>query len=281
MLPTPHRLLAALLLLQPAAAAAAGAPELLSLQPAVHHASLAKQQAILGGMSRLQMIAARQGGAALPAVSGSSQPVEGGRPDLRAAEGGGDRPDVFGSSALDVNATPLDRQWRRVRPSLAGEAAAPADFVRRFPPDDRKAQVEAVNQWINRNIAFGDDSRIHGTADKWATLAETLERGAGDCEDFAIAKMQLLRSLGFPAGDLYLTVVRDLVRSADHALLLVRLDDRLLVLDNNTDRILESQDVGDYRPIVSFAAGGSWVHGYKREMQHADSAASAAVRGTR
>lgn len=281
MLPTPHRFLAALLLLQPAVAAAAGAPELLSLQPAVHPASLAKQQAILGGMSRLQMIAARQGGAALPAVSASLQPAQGGRHDLRPAEGGSDRPDVFGSTALDVSATPLDPQWRRVRPSLAGEATAPGHFVRRFPADNRKAQVEAVNRWINRTIAFRADSRLHGTADSWATLAETLARGAGDCEDFAIAKMQLLRSLGFPADDLYLTVVRDLVRSADHALLLVRLDDRLLVLDNNTDRILESQDVRDYRPIVSFAAGGSWVHGYKRDIQRADSAASGVVRGTR
>jgi hypothetical protein len=41
-------------------------------------------------------------------------------------------------------------------------------------------------------------------------------------EDFAIAKMQILAAAGVPTRDMYLTLVRDLRRQEDHAVLVVR-----------------------------------------------------------
>ena len=43
--------------------------------------------------------------------------------------------------------------------------------------------------------------------------------------------------------DLYLVVLKDLSRRADHAVLVVRAAGRFLVLDNGTDRIVDSADV--------------------------------------
>ena len=174
------------------------------------------------------------------------------------------KPDIFGSTALRVSRTPLDAQWHRATALGIGSAR---NLVGRLlagaRPLGRREQVEAVNEWVNARIAFSEDRLLHGTGDVWSAGAETIRRGRGDCEDYAIAKMQLLRALGFSSDDLYLTIVRDLVRRADHAVLVMRLDGEFLVLDNNTDQILESRQVSDYRPVFTYSAGQTWVHGYR------------------
>jgi hypothetical protein len=38
----------------------------------------------------------------------------------------------------------------------------------------------------------------------------------------------------------------------------------MLVLDNGTDTILNADNPGDYRPVLTFAANGAWTHGYRR-----------------
>ena len=91
---------------------------------------------------------------------------------------------------------------------------------------------------------------------------ETLARGRGDCEDYALAKLAMLRRAGFADRDLYLVLVKDLVRRTDHAVLVVRSEGQYLVLDNDTDLVLDSVAVRDYRPILSFAAEQRFAHGY-------------------
>jgi predicted transglutaminase-like cysteine proteinase len=68
--------------------------------------------------------------------------------------------------------------------------------------------------------------------------------------------------MGVPQRDLYLVIVRDLVRRADHAVLAVRTDSGFMVLDSNTDKVLPQSQVNDYRPILTFNSEGSWIHGY-------------------
>ena len=70
----------------------------------------------------------------------------------------------------------------------------------------------------------------------------------------------------FADRDLYLVIAKDLVRRADHALLVVRAEGRMLVLDNGTDTILDAEDASDYRPVLTFSATGAWTHGYRRMM---------------
>jgi len=57
-----------------------------------------------------------------------------------------------------------------------------------------------------------------------------------------------------------------LSRRADHAVLVVRAAGRFLVLDNGTDRIVDSSDVQDYKPVLTFTAGHAYTHGYRRDI---------------
>ena len=126
-------------------------------------------------------------------------------------------------------------------------------------------RLDAVNRYVNDRVRFVDDQVQFGRADVWTSASETLRRGKGDCEDYAIAKMQMLRRAGFADRDLYLVIVRDLVRRADHAVLVARAEGRLVVLDNGTDRLIDSHEMPDYRPIFTFSGNKVWTHGYRRE----------------
>ena len=55
-----------------------------------------------------------------------------------------------------------------------------------------------VNIAINHSVAYAPDSPSGPAGDEWSTPFETLARGAGDCEDLAIAKFYLLIASGAP-----------------------------------------------------------------------------------
>jgi predicted transglutaminase-like cysteine proteinase len=251
-----------------AALAVALAPSPALGQPA-YSASQAKAEAILGSPSRLAAILAVQQGLPAPTplrpASYTSRTPSYAvlRDTYRASPGAmSGRPDVFGSVALSVGRTSLDRRWRAVAGRGVGGAAAAYAASLRGISDAAKA--EAVNRYVNRRVQFVDDSRQYGKADLWSAASDTLRRGRGDCEDYAIAKLQMLRAAGIADRDLYLVVAKDLVRRSDHALLVVRAGGRMLVLDNGTDTILNADNPGDYRPVLTFAANGAWTHGYRR-----------------
>lgn len=170
-----------------------------------------------------------------------------------------DRPDVFGSIALPISHTPFDWKWQRVHNARLSPKRGPwASLVRTASRLSGEEKLETVNHWVNTHMRFADD---RPGADRWSSARETLMRNRGDCEDFAIAKMKLLEAVGVARSDLYLVIARDLVRQADHALLVVRLNQQLLVLDSSSDQILNSRQVQDYRPIFSYGEAGAWIHG--------------------
>ena len=231
--------------------------------------SQAKTEAILGAPSRLAAILSEQQGLPAPkplrpaSLSYRTPTYSVLRDITRFSPGAASgRPDVFGSVALEVGRTSLDRRWRKVaRQRVSGVPAAYAASLR---GRSELTRVEAVNRYVNQRVQFVDDSRQYGREDLWSAASDTLRRGRGDCEDYAIAKLQMLRAAGFADRDLYLVVAKDLVRRSDHAVLVVRAGGRMLVLDNGTDAILNADDAGDYRPVLTFAANGAWTHGYRR-----------------
>jgi len=259
-------------LLLAAAALLAGAPAFAE-SPTVSSADFAKSEAIIGAPSALAAILAEQGAprrVTVP-VQPASYGLKGNGFEIRPAvirigdvvspalHSG--KPDIFGTVALEVGRTPLDRKWRRVENSrVSGSAAIYAASLR---GRDETAAVEAINRYVNRHVSFVDDSRRFGRGDVWASANATLSSGRGDCEDYAIAKLQMLRAAGFSDRDIYLVVLRDLVRRADHAVAVVRTGEHMYVLDNGTDELLDDGAVSDYRPILTFAANGTWTHGYR------------------
>jgi predicted transglutaminase-like cysteine proteinase len=259
----------------------AGAAAAASFSAPAAAQSFSKTDAILGGQpSALLAIMAQQGGVAVtarPTLQPASysrpalQPVSYSRPqiipailrvrsDVSPGVANG-RPDIFGSVALRVGHTRLDARWQRVAHSPVGGPAA--KFAAGLRGKDSVERLEAVNWYVNKRVHFVDDSVQYGRPDVWAAASQTLARGRGDCEDFAIAKLQMLRRAGVSDRDLYLVIVKDLVRRADHAVLVVRAAGHMYVLDSGTDRLLDSETVNDYRPILTFAANGSWTHGYR------------------
>ncbi len=231
--------------------------------------SMTKTEAILGGApSALAAITAQQGGR--PAYTSTVVPMSRGaysRPAIANVVRqpvSNDRPDIFNSVALSIGRSPLDARWSRV--SGAGVSGAAGAFAASLHGEGIIAKLEAVNGYVNARVRFVDDRVQFGVADRWMAASETLSRGRGDCEDFALAKRAMLRAAGVPDKDLYLVVLKDLTRRADHAVLVVRAAGRFLVLDNGTDRIVDSSDVQDYKPVLTFTANHTYTHGYRREV---------------
>lgn len=257
--------------------AAASTPALSAPAVAQFSPQWSKTEAILGAPSALQAILAQQSGltpppVALPAPL-SAQPASYAlpRPTPSVALVGrqqppspgvlNGRPDVFGTVALRVDHTPLDSRWRAVESSpVTGTAAR---FARAQRVRDVVGRLEAINWYVNKRIRYVDDQQQYRRADVWSTADESLNRRKGDCEDYAIAKLQMLRRAGLADRDLYLVILKDLVRRADHAVLVARANGHMYVLDNGTDELLDSENVSDYRPMLTFAAAGAWTHGYR------------------
>ena len=166
-------------------------------------------------------------------------------------------PNLFGSEAIRIGKTALDAKWRAVADVRLG--SGPWSALVAHASGDALQELAAVNRWVNHQVRFADDA--HG--DRWSYAAQTLRQHRGDCEDYAIAKMQILRAMGFAENDLYLVIARDLVRRADHALLAVRVNDRFVVLESGTDALLDGTVPQDYRPIFTFSGNRTWIHGYK------------------
>ena len=178
----------------------------------------------------------------------------------------------LGTRAIPVKRTRFDDRWDRVR------RAAPAALMQRqlrsanaAPGLSETELLARVNQWVNREIAYVGDDRNYRQRDHWATAEQTIARARGDCEDFAILKMQMLRAAGVDAARMKLVLLRDLAANADHAFLLVDTDGGKLVLDNVTDRLYDGSRPQAVRPVLSFSADRRWVHAYRTAAASPDS----------
>jgi predicted transglutaminase-like cysteine proteinase len=122
-------------------------------------------------------------------------------------------------------------------------------------------QLETVNHFFNQQLAFRDDLSIWGQVDYWATPVEALVKGAGDCEDFALAKYFSLRQLGVPAEHLRITYVKSLKLNQAHMVLSYYIGDSSdpLVLDNLIGEILPASQRRDLLPVYAFNAEGLFL----------------------
>jgi predicted transglutaminase-like cysteine proteinase len=120
-------------------------------------------------------------------------------------------------------------------------------------------QARAVNAAFNR-VKYVNDNRNYGQEDYWATLFEFLGRERGDCEDYAIAKYETLRELGWPAKSLRLVVVRDTKLDLNHAILAVYTNEGIYIADNQTKSLVNASSIRHYRPIYSINEDGWWLH---------------------
>lgn len=129
------------------------------------------------------------------------------------------------------------------------------------PHDDERAQLQRVNDFINRSVTFVSDQQAWGIDDYWATPAQTLLLGQGDCEDFAIAKYFSLVRMGVPSDKLRLTFVKALTQNQAHMVLAYypTPSAQPLILDNLDTRIRPASERADLLPVYSFNNHGVFL----------------------
>jgi predicted transglutaminase-like cysteine proteinase len=112
-----------------------------------------------------------------------------------------------------------------------------------------RARLGEINRAVNLSIKPMSDFAQYGIADHWSAPLATLTAGAGDCEDYAILKYVALREAGIDADDLQLMVVRDIKHDGLHAVLVVRLGEQWVILDNRMLVMLNVLEAYHYYPL--------------------------------
>lgn len=128
----------------------------------------------------------------------------------------------------------------------------------------RRTVVLAVNRAVNAAIRYQTDAVAWGSEDYWASPQETIARGVGDCEDYALVKLAMLAALGVPETEMIVVVVKDLSRGIGHAILAVKAGEGYDVLDNLTDMVRSDAEIATYVPLYSIGHAGAWIHGKRR-----------------
>jgi predicted transglutaminase-like cysteine proteinase len=173
----------------------------------------------------------------------------------------GERISIFGYVSLVVpRPAGIAKKFDNLGSPSAKSLAMMRDFMDSQNADTELEKLAAVNKWVNEKIEFTDDR-----GDEWKSANQTLASGKGDCEDHAIAKMQLLKQLGFESDQLYLMIVKDLTVRADHAILVVHSGDEYYVLDNMYDEVsVHSRFNGLFRPMLAMQGKQTWTFGILR-----------------
>jgi predicted transglutaminase-like cysteine proteinase len=179
----------------------------------------------------------------------------------------------FGLPTVEAPEGPLVTRWRGVEREIrrdelllarcatdrsCGSVAALRlmDIVDAARRREGRSRVGEINRAINLAIRPMSDLAQYGVPDLWTAPIQTLTVGAGDCEDYAIAKYVALEEAGVAEEDLRLLVVRDTRRREDHAVVAVRLDGRWLVLDNRWLALAEDVELETYLPMFGMNREG-------------------------
>jgi predicted transglutaminase-like cysteine proteinase len=173
----------------------------------------------------------------------------------------------FGLFAATLSAGGLREKWRAVERRLDDErvqlalcdgdrdrCASPAALqllaiVDNARVREGRARIGEINRAINLAIRPMSDLAQYGALDVWSSPLVTFTSGAGDCEDYAIAKFAALRLAGISPDDLRIVIIRDTIQGEDHAVAAARLDGHWLMLDNRRMAMIEDGDVRNYRPL--------------------------------
>lgn len=167
----------------------------------------------------------------------------------------------------------LERVIQAVQQRYGGNAAAVVrdwnKALTLFQGESEEQKLKDVNDYFNRKLRFEDDQKVWGQVDYWATPVEALLKGAGDCEDYSIAKYFSLKFLGVPVEKLRITYVKARIGGAASNIVQAHMvltyyptpDAEPLVLDNLVSEIRPASRRSDLVPIFSFNSEGIWAAG--------------------
>jgi len=169
---------------------------------------------------------------------------------------------IFTASAtLDVNLELLKKieQKYGIEASLRVEQWQKLIQSSKALSDQEK--LKRVNDFFNQQIDFVDDIYLWGAHDYWATPMEFLFQGAGDCEDYSIAKYFTLIEMGVAEKKMRITYVKALKLNQAHMVLTYFSSPRAVpvVLDNLITEIKLATKRTDLLPVYSFNGSGLWL----------------------
>ncbi|MBB1343816.1 MULTISPECIES: transglutaminase-like cysteine peptidase [Pseudoalteromonas] len=129
-------------------------------------------------------------------------------------------------------------------------------------------KILIVNDFFARNLRYRTDIELWQQNDYWATPLETLGKGLGDCEDYAIAKYISLRVLGIEDDKLRLIYVKAQIggpnskQTQAHMVLgyFVTPNAQPLILDSLITKVLPAAKRTDLSPVFSFNSQGLWAN---------------------
>ena len=164
------------------------------------------------------------------------------------------------SQALD-NARLLEAA-AKFGPRTVTEAQQLLQAIERAVGLDEERRLSLLNGFFNQRIEFRSDLEVWGQIDYWASPLESLDKGRGDCEDYAIAKYFSLVSTGVPVAKLRMVYVRAMVggRSLAHMVLAYYAQPGAepLILDNLVPEVRPASQRPDLQPVFSFNSEGLW-----------------------
>ncbi|CAN6484250.1 unnamed protein product [Victoria cruziana] len=153
----------------------------------------------------------------------------------------------------------------RFGPRTLAAARLLQQLVERLSHLDDAQRLKAVNDFFNQRIAFREDIDTWGQIDYWASPLETLDKGQGDCEDYAIAKYFSLLATGMPEARLRLVYVRAMLggRPQAHMVLAYYAQPNAepQILDNLQPDVRPASARPDLAPVFSFNSEGLWQGG--------------------
>lgn len=134
------------------------------------------------------------------------------------------------------------------------------DLIRRDKHSTDLEKLEKVNNFFNK-MEFVNDIDLWGVKDYWATPIQFICKGAGDCEDFAIAKYFTLKAMGVSEAKLNVTYVKAINYNMPHMILTYykKQGAEPLILDNLIDTIEFASKRNDLVPIFTFNGTGLWL----------------------
>jgi len=117
--------------------------------------------------------------------------------------------------------------------------------------------IARTNIRVNHGIMPKLDAAT-ATATDWELVAPN---GAGDCKDYTLTKLFVLSWIGVPAGAMRIAVVHvpNTPAEVSHAILIVRVADQDLVLDNLTDKIVPLSESSYGMEAVEDPQSQAWV----------------------
>lgn len=147
-------------------------------------------------------------------------------------------------------------------PKVVEQAQALVQQIERSAAQEDVQRLKEINDFFNRRLAFKDDAVTWGVPDYWASPLESLDKRAGDCEDYAIAKYFSLTAAGVPTARLRLVYVRARLagQSLAHMVLAYYAQPGAepMILDNLRPEVLPASQRADLTPVFSFNTEGLW-----------------------